>query len=168
MTIRKLQQLKAKKGFTLVELIIVIAIIAILAAILIPTMMGYVRKSRITSSDSTAASVQQAVDAAIAANSALAIPTTVAPTYTFDATTINGAVAEPIEGVSTDWVGDYVTYSLTVPTGSTAEFIVTLNAAKTKVDSVIYLPTAGVTYATKDDADSNYVGFWPAEDRPTA
>ncbi|MHB1315053.1 MAG: prepilin-type N-terminal cleavage/methylation domain-containing protein [Christensenellales bacterium] len=33
---------KNKKGFTLVEIIIVIAIIAILAAILIPTMSGYI------------------------------------------------------------------------------------------------------------------------------
>ena len=33
--IKKLQKLKAKKGFTLVELIVVIAIIGVLAAILI-------------------------------------------------------------------------------------------------------------------------------------
>ena len=46
MTIRKLQALKAKKGFTLVELIVVIAIIAILAAILIPMLVNHVRSSR--------------------------------------------------------------------------------------------------------------------------
>lgn len=33
---------KNKKGFTLIEIIIVIAIIAILAAILIPSMSGYI------------------------------------------------------------------------------------------------------------------------------
>ncbi|MBQ3116520.1 MAG: type II secretion system protein [Clostridia bacterium] len=41
-----------KKGFTIVELVIVIAVIAILAAVLIPTFSGIVKKSRI-SSDTT-------------------------------------------------------------------------------------------------------------------
>lgn len=36
-----LQKLKAKKGFTLVELIVVVAIIAVLTAILVPTIMNY-------------------------------------------------------------------------------------------------------------------------------
>lgn len=35
------------KGFTLVELVVVIAIIGVLAGILVPSIMGYVRKSRI-------------------------------------------------------------------------------------------------------------------------
>ena len=60
--LKKLQSLKAKKGFTLVELIVVIAIIAVLAAILVPTMLGYVTSSRVTSANTTAASIKNNID----------------------------------------------------------------------------------------------------------
>lgn len=55
-----------KKGFTLIELIVVIAIIGVLAMILVPSMMGYVRKSRRLSDLTTAREIRNDAGAVVA------------------------------------------------------------------------------------------------------
>lgn len=54
------------KGFSLVELIIVIAIMAILAAALAPQLMKYIEKSRVSTDASTCSSIESCVNAALA------------------------------------------------------------------------------------------------------
>lgn len=52
-----------KKGFTLVELVVVICVIGVLASILVPSMIGYIKKSKRSSDIATAKTIYN--DAAI-------------------------------------------------------------------------------------------------------
>ena len=60
--LKKIRRLRRKCGFTILELVVVMAIIGILAAILIPTILGMSEKARLASVNSTAANIRKNVD----------------------------------------------------------------------------------------------------------
>ena len=73
------------KGFSLVELIIVIAIMAILAAALAPQLMKYIEKSRVSTDSTSCSSIESCVNAALADETAYKEVAGLASTLTIDA-----------------------------------------------------------------------------------
>ena len=66
---KKEMKKKNNKGFSLVELIVVIAIMAVLMVVLAPAMLRYVEKTRIQKDDSAASEVRNALELTLANDS---------------------------------------------------------------------------------------------------
>lgn len=79
------------KGFSLVELIIVIAIMVVLIAVLAPQYLKYVEKSRIASDQTTIVEYINAMQV-LAADPDLTTPLDDSKTYTIDNTTTSGKI----------------------------------------------------------------------------
>ena len=91
---------KSNKGFTLVELIIVVAIIAVLSAVVAPQYLRYVEKSKISADKDTAAAIEQAVNVLVADGIATADDDYVTWVVSGDDAGLDGAGATDVEKIT--------------------------------------------------------------------
>jgi len=96
-----------KKGFTLVELIVVLVILAVLAAMLVPALTGYIRRARQEKDYQMAASVLTAAQAAATYQMTLKTPQT---PITMDTDSGNGETVKKLVGDASGSVTCSFTY----------------------------------------------------------
>lgn len=149
------QKSLTNKGFSLVELIIVVAIMAVLIGVLAPQYLRYVEKSRLQKDNTSISEVANVIKMASAEEAVVTqlqgggTPITV--TYTFDSTGMQGVNA-------------------TTPTALDTEILATITPAEVKVTSSTYgggstAPNLQVTIDANNQIKVSSVGWM---DSPTA
>ncbi len=124
--------MKNRKGFTLVELMVVILIVGILAAVAIPLMQGRINKAKWSEANATAGTIRTAVRA-------YAAETSVATAGTLSGLLSVVATQTKLGFVASDLEGTYFTaanYDITAVNGTG---IATVQVSATKADA----PTGG-------------------------
>lgn len=134
----KIRALKEKKGFTLVELIVVLVILAILAALLVPALTGYIDRAN---NEKIIAETRQAVMAA----------------QTIASEEYANNVKDLSAGTSVNSNGSSVTYTSAIAAlgevkGTISDVVVTGG----KVTKLVYSNTKTCTYTASSDSAGSY------------
>ena len=132
---------KNNKGFSLVELIVVVAIMAVLVGVLAPAYLKYVENSRINKDESAAEEVRHAVEIALADEDTMdqvATGATVvvkdATAYTFTGVTVETGETNNLETELKAVIGNSVDFTSKKYEGKTYTVTITINATSGAVD----------------------------------
>ncbi len=148
---------RKNKGFTIVELIVVMAIIAVLILIAVPTFTKYLEDANQTSELGTASSIYKSAITTITSESLNGpVDTAVDSSDTSDVT-LATLEAEVVAGVSNSIsanelsVGIYTSGTPTVSLGSATEWVVLYPATGTVIDATgdIYIISPNATEADR-------------------